>query len=96
MKLLETFRRDTPNLIEDIARAVEARDAKAMNGAAHSLKGSCLTLGAKELGEIAALLEELGRSGETGEAAAAGLLDLRDAFARVDVEAIRILASESA
>ncbi|MBI2215192.1 MAG: response regulator [Acidobacteria bacterium] len=94
MKLLETFRRDTPTLIESVARAIDSADAKALNGAAHSLKGSCLTLGAQELGEIATLLEELGRNGETGEAAAAALLDLRDAFARVDIEASRILSSE--
>jgi CheY-like chemotaxis protein len=92
MKLLETFRRDTPGLIESVAKAIAASDAKAMGGAAHSLKGSCLTLGAQELGEVASLLEELGRGGDTGEAAAAALLDLRDAFARVDVEATRILA----
>jgi HPt (histidine-containing phosphotransfer) domain-containing protein len=94
MKLLETFRRDTPGLIENVPHAIDSSDAKGMSGAAHSLKGSCLTLGAQELGEIAALLEELGRGGNTGEAASAALIDLRDAFARMDVEASRILSSE--
>ena len=92
MKLLETFRRDTPELIESIARAIAAGDPATMSGSAHSLKGSCLTLGAREMGELAALLEEIGREGEIGERAEAALLDLREAFARVDVEASRILA----
>ncbi|MGK2860153.1 MAG: GAF domain-containing protein [Thermoanaerobaculia bacterium] len=92
MKLLETFRRDTPELIESIARAIDAGDPSAMSGAAHSLKGSCLTLGAREMGEIAALIEEIARDGETGERTSAALLDLRDAFARVDLEASRILS----
>jgi DNA-binding response OmpR family regulator len=93
MKLIETFRRDTPGLIESIAHGIAEGDASAMSGAAHSLKGSCLTLGATEMGELAALIEEIGRAGEIGERAEAALLDLRDAFARVDLEASRILSA---
>jgi len=93
MKLLETFRRDTPGLIESVGRAIAEGNSSAMSGAAHSLKGSCLTLGARDLGELAALIEEIGRAGEIGERAEAALLDLREAFARVDLEASRILST---
>lgn len=56
--------------MEKLRSALEEGDAEALAEAAHSLKGSSLTLGVARMGEISKRLETLGRSGSTGGAAA--------------------------
>ena len=65
-EVLNSFLESVPRLHNDIRAAIEAEDPKAMEIAAHSLKSNSATLGAMELSRLAATVEGLGRSGETG------------------------------
>jgi PAS domain S-box-containing protein len=85
-KLLVTYLRDTPALIEGLSAAVDDADVEKLSGVAHSLKGSSLTIGALRLGELAIQLESLGRS-ESCEGADVIVGQIRREFARVQTDA---------
>ncbi len=53
---VELFAAQTPDLLADMRRAIEAGDAEAVRGDAHKLKGGCMTLAATHM---AALCREL-------------------------------------
>jgi two-component system, sensor histidine kinase and response regulator len=52
----------TPTLLSDVRRAIEARDFKLLRRSAHTLKGSVSYFGAEPLVQAALALENLGRS----------------------------------
>jgi len=58
------FAEDCPKLLADIRSAIEARNATALEHAAHTLKGSVANFGAEPAREAAFRLEMLGRSGD--------------------------------
>jgi two-component system, sensor histidine kinase and response regulator len=73
------FLEEYPSLIEEIQAAVSVVDAKRLERAAHSLKGSVANFGATGATQAAYRLETIGRRGEMHLAAAA-LNDLLTEF----------------
>jgi HPt (histidine-containing phosphotransfer) domain-containing protein len=63
-ELAELFIQSCPKMLEDIRDAVQKRDAKALERAAHSLKGCVGIFFSQGARETAQQLESLGRSGE--------------------------------
>ena len=59
-----------PGMLADIRQAIRLGDANALERASHALKGCVANLGAKRAGAVALRLEEIGRSGEVGDAEA--------------------------
>jgi HPt (histidine-containing phosphotransfer) domain-containing protein len=66
--LLEAFLEDLPERLGTFAGPEERGDLPGLAEAAHSLKGSSLTLGAVGVSALAAALEERARAGDRGEA----------------------------
>jgi len=62
-EMIGIYREDTPRRIRDILAAAERGHAEDLSHAAHALKGGAGALGAKAVRELAAELENLGRSG---------------------------------
>ena len=90
-ELIGLFFEDVPGRLERLRAAIEAGDAQAVGRDAHALKGSCGSLGALRMSEIAAELQDAGASGDLS--AAPGMLDrLEEEYARVRPE----LAAEAA
>lgn len=58
------FLEDCPRLLAEIRTAVTGGDARSLEYAAHTLKGSVANFGAEAAGEAAFLLETLGRAGD--------------------------------
>jgi CheY-like chemotaxis protein/HPt (histidine-containing phosphotransfer) domain-containing protein len=54
---LDLFHETTASLVSRLGLAIERRDATALRGLAHMLKGSCGTMGAREMAELGAGLE---------------------------------------
>jgi two-component system, sensor histidine kinase and response regulator len=65
------FMEEYPSLIHEIEVAVHDSDAKRLEKAAHSLKGSVANFGAHRATQAAYRLETLGRRGELGDASVA-------------------------
>jgi HPt (histidine-containing phosphotransfer) domain-containing protein len=63
IELVDIFLIETPNQIQAMVKALDTQDYHMLTIAAHTLKGSSLNLGAKQLGGACFKLEELGRSG---------------------------------
>ena len=63
LEVIQQFLQDGPGHVAAIQQAVG--DADALMKAAHSLKGSCRSMGALPLGELCFALEQKGRVGET-------------------------------
>lgn len=61
--LLSTYLNDSRQRITSLASAVEAGDPESFARTAHSLKGSCINIGAMRLGQLCAKAEHTGRSG---------------------------------
>ena len=70
-EVVQLFRADYPSSLRTIDRALEARDPEALRLAAHRLKGSIATVGAAAARQVAAELEETGRSRDFERAALA-------------------------
>ena len=68
-ELLATYLRDVPARMEAIREAAGSRDAKALQQAAHALKGSSGNVGAQRLRKLCLLLEQLGANGTLDGAA---------------------------
>ena len=62
-KLSGIFAAQTPKLLGDIRRGIDAGDGGRIAHAAHTLKGSLAQLGAMEASELARQLEEAGEAG---------------------------------
>ena len=88
--LVGMFFDDTPKVLSDLEQGVARQDPKAVDLAAHRLKGALLTLAAGPAGEAALKLEQLGKRGDLAEAEAA-LDALRRELARLTpvLEALR-------
>ncbi|MGB5161417.1 MAG: two-component regulator propeller domain-containing protein [Thermoanaerobaculia bacterium] len=69
-RVIETYLRTSPEMIESMRQALDSDDAEAIERSAHSLKSSSATLGALELAELCKELEQIGREAETTRAAA--------------------------
>jgi CheY-like chemotaxis protein len=63
-ELFDLFKADCPRMIDEIRKALAARDCKALELAAHSLKGVLGSFAAKPALETALKLERLARAGE--------------------------------
>ena len=58
------FLSDSERMLREIEKAVTARDAKAIDRAAHMLKGCVSNFGAQHLYDASLALERMGRSGD--------------------------------
>lgn len=67
-ELIELFLEESPKLLTDVRIAVQRRDAKAIERAAHRLKGSAGNFGMNATVATALRLEVLGRTGELADA----------------------------
>jgi HPt (histidine-containing phosphotransfer) domain-containing protein len=76
-EVVGAFIDSTPPIIERIVLAAEGDDHVEISQAAHRLRGGCLAVGAGELNDLAAELEQLGRDAAPGAA-------LRDAAQRLE------------
>jgi CheY-like chemotaxis protein len=76
------FLRDTPKRLVVVRDAVGQGNARALEQAAHSLKGSCSNIGARQMVALCLALEERGRAGSV-KGAETLLAPLDNAFARV-------------
>ncbi len=61
IELINIYMSETPKQIEKIANAIKEKDHIALKISAHTLKGSSLNLGAKQLGALCFKLEEIGK-----------------------------------
>ena len=68
-EIISLFRADLPSRLRAIARAVKARDAEALRSSAHALKGALATVGAGSGRQLAAALEQMGRTQQFDDAA---------------------------
>ena len=66
--LVAVFEADRPMLLSDVATALEADDADALERAAHTLKGAVGVFGAEPSRARAERIERMGRDGVVGEA----------------------------
>lgn len=62
-ELMQEFVSSTPALLSDLERAIRTRDLRAAQMAAHTLKGSCRSLGAGVMAEPCAEIEQNARRG---------------------------------
>lgn len=93
-ELITIFLEEAPRGYARIFEAIEARDAQALEGAAHGLKGASMNLGATGMGNLCEELETLGRSGTTvGSAETAR--ELRAELERVEAHFSTLLAGTS-
>jgi CheY-like chemotaxis protein len=67
-RLATLFTRHGPARIDAINQALRRHDLEAARLAAHSLRGSCVTLGARPLGELCAHVEKLAEGGDEARA----------------------------
>ena len=70
-QLVELFLADAPLLVESIRRAIEEKDARALQAAAHTLKGAVSNFAASAATGAAARLQQIGESGRLNGARAA-------------------------
>ena len=69
-ELVDTYVEDGRSQVDGLRSAVERDDTEALVRAAHSLKSSSFNVGALVLGDRCRALEEAGRGGSVGDAAA--------------------------
>jgi two-component system sensor histidine kinase/response regulator len=63
-KVIGHYLAETPALVTEIGRSIEAGDADALTSAAHAFKSSSANVGALVLSSLCLKLEKMGRSGE--------------------------------
>ncbi|MBO0348993.1 PAS domain S-box protein [Phormidium pseudopriestleyi FRX01] len=62
IEVVESYLSDLPNLLETLEVSVQEQDAATLHRAAHTLKSTSATLGAKPLARLSKQLEKLGRT----------------------------------
>lgn len=67
--LISTFLEDSAERIVHLRQALTDRQVETFTKAAHSLKGSCINIGAPELGELCLAAEMAGRDGNLDQGA---------------------------
>jgi HPt (histidine-containing phosphotransfer) domain-containing protein len=82
VKLVDTFLREAPALLETLRGALEAADAQQLRRAAHTLKSNRRAFGATRLAELYRELEVMAKAG-TLMAAAELLPRMDEEYARV-------------
>jgi DNA-binding response OmpR family regulator len=87
-EVIEQFLSDAPRRLASLSQAVRQQDAHALEREAHTLKGSCLALGARPMADIAEELQALGRAQSLAPAA--------EVLARLEREFTRVHAALSA
>ena len=65
VEIIDIYLSETPKQIQAMTTALSARAFPALMIAAHTLKGSSLNLGARQLGTLCLKLEEIGRAGKS-------------------------------
>jgi histidine phosphotransfer protein HptB len=65
IELIDIYLAETPKQIQTIASTLTTQSYPSLMITAHTLKGSSLNLGAKQLGALCLKLEELGRVGKS-------------------------------
>lgn len=89
-EVLGLFTHEAPKRLDAIAAAISGGDARALQRAAHTLKGAAGTIGAAALSTLCRGLEEMGRQ-QTLDEAAATLAAVRVEFYRVRAEIDQLL-----
>ena len=69
-------------MLSEISKAVDTRDAKALDRSAHTLKGCVANFGAQHVYEASLALEQMGRRGD--------LANVDPAFQRLEYEMHRL------
>ena len=87
-EIVGIFFEETPALLGQIKAAIANRDARALERAAHTLKGSVGTCGARAAAAAALRLEMMGRGGGQGQALP--LQDAEAAYAELEREIGRL------
>lgn len=59
--LIHTFLSDSRERIAALKRALNGHDSEALAQMAHSFKGSCINIGAPQLGELCRVVEKAGK-----------------------------------
>jgi len=95
IEVIAVFRETCGRVIEEIRTGIAAQDARAVELAAHRLKGSLGTLAASCARDAALRLEQLGRAGDL-QASAHALSALEGAIERLDAELVALSAELSA
>jgi two-component system, sensor histidine kinase and response regulator len=67
--LIELFLHNTPERLASLEAAIAAGDGRALEQVAHNIKGSSASFGASRLAALCQPLEEMGRNGNTADAA---------------------------
>jgi HPt (histidine-containing phosphotransfer) domain-containing protein len=67
-EVIATFLEKTPAILGELREAAARVDAEGIQRAAHTIKGTSATLGARDLAERSAEIERLGRAGGAQEA----------------------------
>ncbi len=65
-EIVEVFLEFQPEQLEAVAQGIAVQDPKAIEQAAHRLKGGLVNIGALQAGEAARVLEEAGRTQQMG------------------------------
>jgi two-component system sensor histidine kinase/response regulator len=81
-EVLEAFLEELPEMLEGVQSAAAQRDPTQLEGAAHRLKGSAMTVGFVTVGGLALELETLGRDRSTD------LARVSDVVARLDLACV--------
>jgi HPt (histidine-containing phosphotransfer) domain-containing protein len=63
-RLVQIFLAELPNYVSKICHALELQDGEALFQAAHKMKGSTSSLGARRIHALCLQLENMGRAGE--------------------------------
>jgi HPt (histidine-containing phosphotransfer) domain-containing protein len=64
-ELMQEFLRVTPDLLDGLESSLQSRDLPMLERVAHTLKGSCRSLGARPMSDPCELLEQNARAGES-------------------------------
>lgn len=87
--IIDSFLRECPEYMEGIRQGVAEHDAGLLEQHAHGLKGSAGSIRAKPASDAAAVLEQMGQSGDFSEAEDA-LEALEDKIDRLTDELVEI------
>jgi HPt (histidine-containing phosphotransfer) domain-containing protein len=81
-ELVGIFESELKRRLDELTQALDARDCEAAARAAHTLKGSAATFGAKHMHELAGVIDQAARRGSLDEIRAV-LADFRSECERV-------------
>ena len=95
LELLSFFLDESTGYLDDLAAAIAAEDANAVDQIAHKTKGAAANMGAERVRAAAFALEKMGKSGDLSEATAA-LETLRAEVAALSAHNQALLANISA